>query len=107
MSKKYTPKNCLFKDEHSKESFPNTDGECFCCGLKIGKTFKEKLADKVAAIPVEMKQKFLDGLKTMNVGDARKYADPNEEHEFIAWVNFLGNQIDTFEYLDYKVKQTP
>lgn len=57
----------------SKKCYPKHDDQpfenCICCGKKINPSFQEKLDAKVAAVPLETKQKILDLLhEGKNVG---------------------------------------
>ena len=51
-------KKCLIADRH--EEMSERIETCYMCGLKIGKSYSERLKEKVALIPLQIKQKFLD-----------------------------------------------
>lgn len=63
-------KKCLIEDRHAQQA--ETVENCCLCHKKVGKSFKERLKDKVALVPIEIKQKFLDALNDgKNIGQAK------------------------------------
>ena len=78
----------------------------FCpkCKLKIHKGYKEKLQERIDAIPLEMKQKLLDGVwKGFSVGESAKLAGFNED-DVSLYGQILYDQIESFNYLRKEVK---
>lgn len=77
--------------------------DCPKCGKKL-RDFYVELKAKVDAVPLELKQIFLDHLKDKNVGDAMKATDPDGKYENIIWYNIVGNQIETMSYSTFNFK---
>lgn len=70
-------KKCEYANYHSE--WGKNQSHCIMCRRKIGKTFKEKLKEKVDNISIETKQKFLDLLhEGKTVGEAEKETGINE-----------------------------
>ena len=53
-------KKCRFGPEFHAEKWLDINGCCYKCGVKFGESWEEKRAKKIAAIPVETKQRILD-----------------------------------------------
>lgn len=64
-------RKCIGLDEHEK--WGKDVEHCFICNEKIGKSFKQKLKEKVALVPLEQKQKLIDLLHNgKTVGEAMR-----------------------------------
>lgn len=86
------------------EYFHKTDlFDCPHCGKKLRDYYAE-LKAKVDAVPIELKQIFLDHLKNKNVGDAMKATDPNSKYESVVWYKIVSDQIDTHTYQTFNFK---
>ena len=73
-------KKCIIKDRHKKMG--ESTGHCFHCHKKIGKTYKEKMVEQAAAVPLEIKQRFLDEMhKGKTIGEARKISGLGDNPE--------------------------
>lgn len=68
---------------------------CPNCGCEL-RNFQKELRAKVDAVPIEIKQKILDGLKTMNVGDSIKAS--GFDGEFLVASTIIADQIETSTY---------
>lgn len=78
------------------ERFHATDlYTCPKCNCEL-RNFKKELRAKVDAVPIEIKQKILDNLKTMNVGDAIKAS--GFEGESLVGFTIVSDQIETSSY---------
>lgn len=65
------PKKCIIADRHEKMG--KDIENCIICGLKIGKSYKQKLQEKVALIPIETKQRFIDIIHSgKTIGEAER-----------------------------------
>ena len=63
-------KKCIIAYRH--EAMGKDSENCIICGAKIGKSYKQKLKEKVASVPQETKQKFLDLMWAgKSVGEAK------------------------------------
>jgi hypothetical protein len=72
--------------------------DCPKCKKEL-RNFKAELQAKIDAVPIELKQKFLDYLKAgKNVGEAMFETDPLTKFENIVWYNIVGNQIENHSY---------
>lgn len=96
--KKYTPKNCLFKDDHATQN--SFDGLCFCCGLKTGPSYQERLDAEIESVPKELKQKFVTSFVEgkLSLGEAIDLIDPEKKYERSTWYTILSKQIEFVGY---------
>jgi len=63
-------KKCMIEDKHS--DMGQRIERCFLCNMKIGKSYQEKLNERIAAIPHEKKQTLLDLMHSgKTLGEAR------------------------------------
>jgi hypothetical protein len=84
--------------------FHSTDlYSCPKCGIQL-RDFKAELRAKVDAIPKERKQELLDHLKDGNVGYAISKVDPNREVDSLIWYTIIGDQIESYDYFNFKAK---
>ena len=95
-------KKCIFEAEH--EEMGKNIEYCISCKAKIGKSYNEKMDDIIKKIPIETKQKFMNGIKEgITVGEARLKVGLSTE---IA-THILYRQIKTTKYtfLDFEINQ--
>ena len=70
---------------------------CPKCRAKIGKTYQEKLAEKVALVPQSKRQELLDYLHAgMTIGAAREKADI----EFEVALEIIDRNIGSVQFLN-------
>jgi hypothetical protein len=92
-------KPCIMLDHHEKWNEMGVE-ICIMCKEKIGKSYMERLRDKIALIPYEDKQAFLNHLREgKNVGEAIKAVDPEGKYNTMSeWYQVLSDNIQTFSY---------
>ena len=68
---------------------------CPKCNLKINKDYVERIKEKVALVPNEIKQRILDGLHSgLNVGQAIEAVGIDSDIGF----QIIADNIETFKY---------
>ncbi len=64
-------KKCFKQDRH--EEWGKDYSDCLYCDEKIGLTWREKVQEKAAKVPIEVRQKLIDLVrKGKTVGEARE-----------------------------------
>jgi len=80
--------------------------KCPSCGKKL-RDFQAELRAKIDAIPQEIKQKILDGLRSgMNVGDAIEASGINEiESDSLVGLTIISDNIEKVHFLRTEAKE--
>ena len=85
-----------------------TISHCYFCKEKVGLTVQETVAEGVALVPLDVKQKLMDGIKEgKTLGDAMRFAGVQGYkgmNDLMIAGEIVMRQIVSKSFLDYEVK---
>jgi hypothetical protein len=92
---------CLVEDSH--DHFGRSFSHCPSCKKRIGKSYEERLDEKIAATPLEVKQRFMDLMKEgKKLGVAASEAGLDD---ILVASQIFVRQIKNVQYLEYTVEE--